>query len=114
MVSGHATTRPGQPVPGVAPSNSRSPGRRSTRSGLRQPLELLLLLGPAFVLFVGFVLVPIAVAVYYSFFKWSGFGPLNHPIGLGNYRRAFADTVFCTRFSTTSRSRCCRSSCSCR
>ena len=94
MVSGHATTRPGQPVPGVAPPTRGSPGRRSTRSGLRQRLELLLLLGPAFVLFVGFVLVPIGVAVYYSFFKWSGFGPLNHPIGLGNYRRAFADSVF--------------------
>src|SRR5579863_2769303 len=93
MVSGHATTRPGQPVPGVAPPVRRSPGR-SARSGLRQRLELLLLLGPAFVLFVGFVLVPIAVAVYYSFFKWSGFGPLNHPIGLANYRRAFSDTVF--------------------
>jgi len=94
MVSGHATTRPGQPVSGVAPPARRSPGRQAVRSGLRQRLELLLLLGPAVVLFVGFVLVPIAVAVYYSFFKWSGFGPLNHPIGLANYRRAFSDTVF--------------------
>ncbi len=50
--------------------------------------------GPAFVLFTGFVLLPIVVAVYYGFYKWSGFGPLNHPVGLGNYRRAFSDTVF--------------------
>src|SRR5665213_2497362 len=94
MVSGHATTRPGQPVSGVAPPARRSPGRQAVRSGLRQRLELLLLLGPAFVLFVGFVLLPIGVAVYYSFFKWSGFGPLNHPVGFGNYRRALSDSVF--------------------
>src|SRR5450755_974856 len=91
---GHTTTRPGQPVPGVVPPARRAPGRESTRSGVRQRLELSLLLGPAFVLFVGFVLVPIAVAVYYSFFKWSGFGPLNHPVGLANYRRALKDSVF--------------------
>src|SRR5450755_5168729 len=91
---GHTTTRPGQPVPGVVPPARQAPGRKSTRSGVRQRLELLLLIAPAFALFVGFVLVPIVVAIYYSFYKWSGFGPLNHPVGLGNYRRAFADTVF--------------------
>lgn len=52
------------------------------------------MLGPAFVLFVGFVLVPIAVAIDYSFYKWNGFGPLNHAVGFANYRRAFSDTVF--------------------
>ena len=61
---------------------------------MRQRLELLLLITPAFVLFVGFVLVPIAVAVYYSFFKWSGFGPLGKVVGFANYRRAFHDPVF--------------------
>jgi raffinose/stachyose/melibiose transport system permease protein len=91
---GHTTTRPGQPVPGVVPPARRAPSRAKQRSGVRRRLELLLLIGPAFVLFVGFVLIPIVVAVYYSFYKWSGFGPLNHPVGLGNYRRAFADSVF--------------------
>jgi raffinose/stachyose/melibiose transport system permease protein len=91
---GRTTTRPGQPAPGVVPRTRRTPGRQSSRSGVRRRLELLLLIGPAFVLFVGFVLVPIGVAVYYSFYKWSGFGPLNHVVGFANYRRAFSDSVF--------------------
>jgi raffinose/stachyose/melibiose transport system permease protein len=56
-------------------------------------LELALLLTPALVLFIAFVLLPIAVAVYYSSFKWTGFSP-RHPYGFGNYSRALQDTVF--------------------
>jgi raffinose/stachyose/melibiose transport system permease protein len=66
---------------------ARRPGRRGTR------LELALLLTPALVLFVGFVLLPIAVAVYYSFYKWTGFSPRT-PYGLGNYQRVLEDEVF--------------------
>lgn len=66
---------------------ARRPGRRGTR------LELALLLSPALVLFVGFVLLPIAVAVYYSFYKWTGFSPRT-PYGLGNYQRVLEDEVF--------------------
>jgi raffinose/stachyose/melibiose transport system permease protein len=94
-----AGSRTGKPLPGEgdpAPpaEHARALGRASARPSVRQRLELLLLLGPAFILFVGFVLIPIAVAVYYSFFKWSGFGPLGHTIGLANYRRAIKDSVF--------------------
>ena len=39
------------------------------------------------------MLVPIAAAVYYGFFKWSGFGARQW-FGIGNYRRALADPVF--------------------
>jgi raffinose/stachyose/melibiose transport system permease protein len=60
----------------------------------RQRAELTLLLGPALVLFVGFVLVPLVVAVYYSLHSWNGFGPLGEVIGLDNYTRALKDTVF--------------------
>ena len=69
---------------------SRSAGRPSRRS---TRLELALLLTPALVLFIGFVLLPIAVAIYYSFFKWTGFSPRT-PFGLGNYRRVLEDEVF--------------------
>ena len=94
-----AGSRTGKPLPGEgdpAPpaQHARALGRAPARPSVRQRLELLLLLGPAFILFVGFVLIPIAVAVYYSFFKWSGFGPLGHTIGLANYRRAIKDSVF--------------------
>ncbi|MEV4141202.1 sugar ABC transporter permease [Dactylosporangium sp. NPDC049742] len=46
-------------------------------------------------LFVGFVLLPIAVAVYYSFYKWTGFSPRT-PYGLENYKRVLEDEVFRT------------------
>jgi raffinose/stachyose/melibiose transport system permease protein len=93
------TTRPGEPGPGVGPSGeARGADRAKVRSGpresLRQRSGLTILLGPALVLFVGFVLVPIAVAVYYSIYKWNGFGPLKDVVGFGNYRRALTDTVF--------------------
>jgi raffinose/stachyose/melibiose transport system permease protein len=73
----------------VAPTR---PARRPTST--RERLELALLLGPALVLFVGFVLVPIGVAVWYSLHQWDGFGPLTDFVGLRNYRRALSDTVF--------------------
>jgi len=91
-----ATARPGRSGSGVALSDELAarPGRAKARPGLRQRAELSILLGPAIVVFVGFVLAPIAVAVYYSVYKWNGFGPLTDFIGFGNYRRALSDPVF--------------------
>ena len=42
-------------------------------------------------LFIGFVLLPIAAAVYYSFYKWTGFSPRTW-FGLGNYKRVLRAT----------------------
>ena len=61
---------------------------------MRRRLELALLLGPALLLFVGFVLAPIAVAGYYSLYDWQGFGSLTDFIGLGNYRDVLGGNVF--------------------
>jgi raffinose/stachyose/melibiose transport system permease protein len=69
----------------------RSTRRRPRR---RRRVELVLLLGPALLLFVGFVLVPIAVAGYYSLHNWNGFGPVTDFIGIDNYTRALEDDVF--------------------
>jgi raffinose/stachyose/melibiose transport system permease protein len=72
----------------------RASARPARRPGaLRRRLELTLLLTPALVLFIGMVLVPVGAAFYYGFFKWSGFGARQW-FGLGNYRRAFEDSVF--------------------
>jgi raffinose/stachyose/melibiose transport system permease protein len=68
------------------------PARRSRRARTR--LELAVLLGPALILFVGFVLVPIGIAAYYSVYTWSGFGPLTDFVGIQNYRDALSGPVF--------------------
>jgi raffinose/stachyose/melibiose transport system permease protein len=81
---------------GVGPGDRRSlraPGRRR-RMSRRTFLELLLFLAPAAALFVLFVLVPICVAIYYSLYRWSGFGPLSDFIGIDNYKAALSDPVF--------------------
>ncbi len=92
------------PTAGTPSGSDRAPGRsarpaggrrrRDGRGRLRTRLELALLLTPALLLFVGFVLVPIAIAVYYSLYKWTGFGPLDQFVGLRNYRRALTNPVF--------------------
>jgi raffinose/stachyose/melibiose transport system permease protein len=61
---------------------------------LRKRTELTILLAPGLILFVGFVLVPIVIAAFYSFYNWSGYGPLNDPIGFKNYSYAFKDPAF--------------------
>ncbi len=85
-----------------APSHAASPGPAGRgnlrparpRTSWRTRLELAFLIGPALLLFVGFVLVPIALAARYSLYNWSGFGPLSDFIGLHNYRVALDDPVF--------------------
>jgi raffinose/stachyose/melibiose transport system permease protein len=52
------------------------------------------LLGPSLVLFIGFVLVPIVFAAWYSLYNWSGYGPLTDFIGLQNYRGVLTGPVF--------------------
>ncbi|HEX3589594.1 MAG TPA: sugar ABC transporter permease [Pseudonocardiaceae bacterium] len=81
--------------PETAARAGRMPVRPARRSrSVRKRLELALLLGPPLVLFVGFVLVPIGFAAYYSLYNWSGFGPPTDFAGLQNYHDAFAGSVF--------------------
>jgi raffinose/stachyose/melibiose transport system permease protein len=75
----------------VAPP-SAADKRTAWRS--RQLRELAILLGPALVLFVGFVLVPIGIAAYYGLYNWTGYGPLSNFIGLHNYKVILADPIF--------------------
>ncbi|MFI6025608.1 carbohydrate ABC transporter permease [Amycolatopsis magusensis] len=63
-------------------------------SGLRRKLELSLFLGPALLLFIGFVLVPMGLAVYYSLYDWTGFGSLGEFTGFQNYLDALTGSVF--------------------
>lgn len=75
----------------IRPPAPAAPVRRRSR---RTRLELTLLLGPALLLFAGFVLVPIGVAGFYSLYRWNGFGPLSDFVGFDNYTDAFAGPVF--------------------
>jgi raffinose/stachyose/melibiose transport system permease protein len=72
-----------------------APTARRRRPGMwRRRTELTVLLTPALVLFIGFVLVPIGVAAYYSFYNWSGYGPVTDYVGLQNYHDALTGHVF--------------------
>lgn len=68
--------------------------RRRPAADRRKWLEIALFAGPALVVFVGFVIVPVALAAVYSLYNWNGLGPLDRFIGLDNYVRAFSDPLF--------------------
>jgi raffinose/stachyose/melibiose transport system permease protein len=66
----------------------------SRRGAVRTRLEIALFAGPALVVFVGFVILPVVLAAYYSFYNWNGLGPLERFIGIDNYVRALGDPAF--------------------
>jgi raffinose/stachyose/melibiose transport system permease protein len=76
----------------VALSPVRRTGRRKADWG--KFFEIVLLAGPAIVMFVAFVIVPVAMAAYYGFFKWKGFGPPTNFVGINNYLIILKDSVF--------------------
>lgn len=90
------------PSRGTAPSGPAhaGPGARSAsttqrkRTSTRKTIEITAFVAPALVVYISFVLLPVALAAYYSVFNWNGLGPLDNFIGLDNYTRALADPVF--------------------
>jgi raffinose/stachyose/melibiose transport system permease protein len=88
-VSADLTVSPAQ----TTATAGRAPARPTRRRG-RTRLELTLLLGPALLLFVGFVLLPIGLAVYYSLYEWNGFTAVDTFVGLDNYWLALTGPVF--------------------
>lgn len=74
-----------------------SPQRlRARRRGLGWAgrLEVTLLAGPAALVFVAFVIVPVIAAAYYGFFSWQGYGPATDFVGLRNYIVILTDPAF--------------------
>lgn len=51
-------------------------------------------IGPAFVLYVLFIIVPTIGSFYYSFTSWDGISPVIHFIGLANYKEIFTSARF--------------------
>jgi raffinose/stachyose/melibiose transport system permease protein len=82
-------------VSGAAAAATRSPRRRrGEQRRLRKRVELSVLLVPPLVLYIGFVIVPMIFAAWYSLYNWSGFGPLTDFVGLQNYRSVLSGPVF--------------------
>ncbi len=78
-------------------ASSRPVERASARRRRRDLGRIVTIVGfllPATILYVGLVLFPVIQAVYFSFFRWNGLGPLQNFTGLANYTRAFGDSVF--------------------
>ncbi|MCL2783728.1 MAG: hypothetical protein FWD80_07160, partial [Propionibacteriaceae bacterium] len=67
--------------------------RPPRKGGAKMFGEVTLLTGPALIVFVGFVIVPIIYAAYVGFFKWNGYGPLQNAT-LANYQRLLTDPYF--------------------
>jgi raffinose/stachyose/melibiose transport system permease protein len=88
------TAAAGAPAAAVAPPTSPARRRHRPRRPRRQVVELVVLLGPALVLFATFVLLPICISAYYGLFNWTGYGPLSDFTGLHNYKLVLDDPVF--------------------
>jgi multiple sugar transport system permease protein/raffinose/stachyose/melibiose transport system permease protein len=72
------------PPPLRRPGSSRWTGR----------LEIALLVGPALVVFLAFVIFPVVMAAYYGFFSWQGFGVPTDFVGIRNYITIVQDPTF--------------------
>lgn len=91
----------GQPLQGTpevggavaaSPTSPRPARKRASRARLR--LEILLLAGPAVIVFVAFVIFPVILAAYYGFFRWKGYGVPTDFAGLNNYKLILEDPQF--------------------
>lgn len=76
------------------PGSTPAPERRPRRVDWRKRGEIALLAGPALIMFLGFVILPVAMAAFYGFFKWNGFGWPTEFIGLYNYVMIWQDDTF--------------------
>jgi raffinose/stachyose/melibiose transport system permease protein len=91
VAEGARGDRLGDGVGAPAAPASRS-GRRGT--GWAQRLEIAVLSGPALLMFLGFVIVPVVMAGYYGFYRWKGYGVPTNFVGLQNYVTILQDSAF--------------------
>ncbi len=81
-------------VGGAASAGSPTPRMRKRRGRGRLRLEIAVLAGPAIIVFVALVIFPVALAAYYGFYKWQGYGAPTDWFGLGNYKLILTDPAF--------------------
>jgi raffinose/stachyose/melibiose transport system permease protein len=68
--------------------------RRRRRTPLAAKVEIAVLVGPALIVFLGFVIFPVVMAAYYGFFSWQGYGPATEFVGFRNYITILQDPTF--------------------
>jgi raffinose/stachyose/melibiose transport system permease protein len=79
-------------VAGATPA--APPVRRRRRTPLSAKVEIAVLVGPAMIVFLGFVIFPVVMAAYYGFFSWQGYGPATDFVGFRNYITILQDPTF--------------------
>lgn len=85
----------GAPLAGdAAGAASPAPRARKRRGKVRLRLEIAVLSLPAIIVFAGLVIFPVALAAYYGFYKWQGYGPPTDWVGLNNYKVILTDPDF--------------------
>src|SRR6188472_2330218 len=70
------------------------PVRRRRRTSVAARVEIAVLVGPALIVFLGFVIFPVVMAAYYGFFSWQGYGPPTDFVGFRNYVTIIQDPTF--------------------
>ena len=81
-------------VGGAAHAAPPTPRARKRRGRGRLRLEIAVLSGPAILVFVALVIFPVALAAYYGFYKWQGYGAPTDWVGLNNYKLILTDPAF--------------------
>lgn len=81
-------------APTVAGAGAARPLRRRSARGRGTAAVLWLFLPPALLLFTIFVVVPMGEAVWYSVFKWNGYGAPTQFVGALNFELLAEDAVF--------------------
>ncbi|PJJ71083.1 multiple sugar transport system permease protein/raffinose/stachyose/melibiose transport system permease protein [Diaminobutyricimonas aerilata] len=74
--------------------DTSSPARRKRPVDWGRTAEIALLVGPALLVFLAFVIFPIVMAAYYGFYRWQGFGVPTDFVGLQNYLTILQDPSF--------------------
>ena len=75
-------------------SDTLAPRRAAARRRGRTRLEIAVLSAPAVLVFLAFVIFPVALAAYYGFYRWKGYGDPTDWVGLNNYRLILIDPAF--------------------
>ncbi|MDR1825095.1 MAG: sugar ABC transporter permease [Bifidobacteriaceae bacterium] len=78
---------------------SRTSRSRGRGIGWRGRFEVALLTGPALIIFISFVILPVVLAAWFGFYRWKGYGMPSDFIGLDNYRWILEDKKFLAALS---------------